>query len=182
MGEEYAEDSPFLYFVSHSDKDLIKAVQEGRKNEFKEFGFGDDVPDPQDENTFNECKLHWQERNNGHHKIILDWYKELIRMRKQFPSLKNFQKRDIHAQTINEKAFALFRHTGGIEEKLIGLFNLSEEEISYTISLTGSGEKILDSKESRWSTDKKHAPHPNKIENKQTILLEPLSVVVYSFK
>ena len=33
MGEEYAEEAPFLYFVSHGDADLIRAVREGRKLE-----------------------------------------------------------------------------------------------------------------------------------------------------
>ncbi|MBD3290350.1 malto-oligosyltrehalose trehalohydrolase, partial [candidate division KSB1 bacterium] len=37
MGEEYGESSPFLYFVSHGDPNLIKAVREGRKSEFKSF-------------------------------------------------------------------------------------------------------------------------------------------------
>jgi maltooligosyltrehalose trehalohydrolase len=37
MGEEYGEDNPFYYFVSHSDKLLIEQVREGRKDEFKAF-------------------------------------------------------------------------------------------------------------------------------------------------
>src|SRR5690606_11120944 len=56
MGEEYGEDQPFLYFVSHTDPELVKAVQEGRRNEFKSFEWGDDVPDPQAEETFNRSK------------------------------------------------------------------------------------------------------------------------------
>jgi maltooligosyltrehalose trehalohydrolase len=51
MGEEYAEESPFLYFVSHSDRDLIKAIQEGRKEEFKNYKWSTEPPDPQDEKT-----------------------------------------------------------------------------------------------------------------------------------
>ncbi|MEJ2051114.1 MAG: malto-oligosyltrehalose trehalohydrolase, partial [Calditrichota bacterium] len=31
MGQEYGEEAPFLYFVSHSDPDLIQAVREGRE-------------------------------------------------------------------------------------------------------------------------------------------------------
>jgi 1,4-alpha-glucan branching enzyme len=37
MGEEYGEDSPFLYFVSHTDQDLVEAVRQGRKREFADF-------------------------------------------------------------------------------------------------------------------------------------------------
>ncbi len=37
MGEEYAEPNPFLYFVSHTDPDLVEAVRKGRKAEFAAF-------------------------------------------------------------------------------------------------------------------------------------------------
>ena len=47
MGEEYAEDSPFLYFVSHQDQDLIKSVRNGRKAEFAAFKWRGEPPDPQ---------------------------------------------------------------------------------------------------------------------------------------
>ena len=34
MGEEYGETSPFLYFVSHKDPELIEMVRKGRREEF----------------------------------------------------------------------------------------------------------------------------------------------------
>ena len=46
MGEEYGEESPFLYFVSHSDPALVRAVREGRKNEFKAFSWQQGPPRP----------------------------------------------------------------------------------------------------------------------------------------
>ncbi|MGN6637275.1 MAG: malto-oligosyltrehalose trehalohydrolase, partial [Mucilaginibacter sp.] len=61
MGEEWSAQSPFQYFVSHSDKELIKAVQKGRREEFKEFHAEGETPDPQSEDTFNRSKLNWSE-------------------------------------------------------------------------------------------------------------------------
>src|SRR3984957_7213085 len=58
MGEEYGETSHFLYFTSHSDRDLIEAVRRGRHEEFAAFGWHADVPDPQEETTFANSKLH----------------------------------------------------------------------------------------------------------------------------
>ena len=52
MGEEYGEEIPFLYFISHSDSDLIKAVREGRREEFKDFRWEGEPPDPQSINAF----------------------------------------------------------------------------------------------------------------------------------
>ena len=180
MGEEYADESPFLYFVSHSDKELINAVQEGRKKEFEAFGFGEHSADPQDENTFNQCKLQWNNRNKGHHGIILNWHKELINIRNSLLPLQDFEKRNMEARVINEKAFVLFRHTAGMEQTVFCLFNFSEHEVQYVISSKGSFKKNLDSKESQWSQYQSTALHPNKVQTNQSISLLPLSVVVYS--
>lgn len=45
MGEEYGEMAPFLYFVSHSQQDLIEAVRAGRRREFPELVARGDFPD-----------------------------------------------------------------------------------------------------------------------------------------
>lgn len=62
MGEEYGEDIPFLYFVSHSDPDLVKAVREGRKHEFRSFRWEGEPPDPQDTETFLRSEIVWGKR------------------------------------------------------------------------------------------------------------------------
>ena len=59
MGEEYGETNPFLYFISHTDPELVKAVQEGRKKEFKAFKWAGNIPDPQSEETFLSSCLSW---------------------------------------------------------------------------------------------------------------------------
>lgn len=183
MGEEYADDSPFFYFVSHSDKKLIKAVREGRKKEFEHFGFDESVPDPQDKNTFSQCKLNWGQRNEGQHRTILNWYKELIRLRKTFAALKNFEKKDVRAEIINENAFVLFRHTAAKEEGIICLFNFSEEKINYTPAIKKAVHKILDSKENRWmpGRNQKSLQHADTIKSNNDFELLPVSVVVYSY-
>ena len=85
MGEEFAETRPFQYFVSHSDKALIKAVREGRKKEFRYFfkEEQEEFPDPQDEETFERSKLDWNFRRNPFQNHMLEYYKLLITLRKQ---------------------------------------------------------------------------------------------------
>ena len=82
MGEEWATSSPFLYFADHDDEDMRKAVAEGRKNDFAAFGFGDEVPNPEDMETFDKSKLNWDEQNEGKHAEMLAWTKKLIHMRR----------------------------------------------------------------------------------------------------
>jgi maltooligosyltrehalose trehalohydrolase len=81
MGEEYDEPAPFLYFTSYGDPTLARAVSEGRKKEFQDFA-GIDVPDPQDEATFQLSRLHWEMANDAND--MLRWYRALIDLRKRY--------------------------------------------------------------------------------------------------
>src|SRR5436190_9075468 len=76
MGEEYGDDAPFLYFISHSDEELIELVRRGRKKEFEHFGWETDPPDPYDERTFLQSKLQWKKIGDTKHAAIHRWYKE----------------------------------------------------------------------------------------------------------
>jgi maltooligosyltrehalose trehalohydrolase len=182
MGEEYGDDTPFYYFVSHSDPALVEAVRQGRKEEFKDFGFTSEPPDAQDEKTFNDSKIHWEKRKEGQHQIILQWHKELIQLRRSHPALKNFEKKDVKVLAL-ENAFILIRQTADAEKQLVGLFNLSSQEIPCSFP-DGKGQykKILDSKDSQWLTEANGAyqPAPMHIEPGQMLPLLPYSVVVYN--
>ncbi len=92
MGEEYGEQAPFLYFTSHTDPDLAQAVSKGRKEEFKEYEWEGEAPDPQDEQTFLHSRLDQSQRGEGQHRVLLDFYTELIRLRKTVPALGHLDK------------------------------------------------------------------------------------------
>ena len=179
MGEEYADDTPFYYFVSHSDPDLVEAVRKGRKEEFKDSGFNTEPPDAQDEKTFQDSVIQWEKRNQGKYRIMLEWHKELIRMRQTLPALKNFEKKNISAEPLNEDGLMLIRRSGS--EQLIAFFNFSENELSYTIpASTANAKKILDSKEKKWiENETEEIISPEEIKPNQTFSLQPLSVAVY---
>ncbi len=90
QGEEFNASSPFLFFTNVSDAGLGKAITEGRKREFAEFGWkADKIPDPQSVDTFLKSKLKWEEIKDEPHKSMLEWYKSLIQLRKTHPELKN---------------------------------------------------------------------------------------------
>ena len=71
MGEEYGEDNPFLYFADYSDPDLARAVRQGRREEFRAFGWEGEVPDPLDAGTFAASKIEWEKRLPGQGKDIV---------------------------------------------------------------------------------------------------------------
>ena len=82
MGEEWATSSPFLYFADHEDEEMRRKVAEGRKKEFAAFGFSEDIPDPEDQKTYEMSKLKWEEQQEGKHAEMLSWVKKLIKLRR----------------------------------------------------------------------------------------------------
>ncbi|OBF65787.1 malto-oligosyltrehalose trehalohydrolase [Mycobacterium sp. 852002-51971_SCH5477799-a] len=88
MGEEYAASTPFQFFSSHPEPELAKATAEGRKAEFAEHGWdADEIPDPQDPQTFARCKLDWNEVDTGEHARLHRLYRDLIALRRNHPDM-----------------------------------------------------------------------------------------------
>jgi maltooligosyltrehalose trehalohydrolase len=81
MGEEYDEANPFQFFTSYGDPELAKAVNKGRKQEFKDFGWNE-IPDPQDPATFERSRLNWSLATGDNE--MLRWYHALLELRRQF--------------------------------------------------------------------------------------------------
>jgi maltooligosyltrehalose trehalohydrolase len=83
MGEEWGASTPFQFFSSHPEPELARATAEGRKNEFADHGWdADDIPDPQDPQTFQRSKLDWSELDTGEHARLLRIYRDLIALRR----------------------------------------------------------------------------------------------------
>jgi maltooligosyltrehalose trehalohydrolase len=93
MGQEYGETAPFQFFTDYGDPALQQAVRDGRRKEFEHFvAFGGEVPDPQDEETFQRSKLQWSKISGqwavgsgqeNPHMEMLEWYRKLIALRRE---------------------------------------------------------------------------------------------------
>ena len=84
QGEEWAASTPFQYFTDLGDAHLRKAVTNGRRREFRAFGWpADRVPDPQAPATFQRSMLRWDEvRRRGARTHAGPGTGELIRIRR----------------------------------------------------------------------------------------------------
>jgi maltooligosyltrehalose trehalohydrolase len=88
MGEEWGSSHPFQFFTSYPEPELARATAEGRRAEFAHHGWDtDDVPDPQDPQTFTRSKLDWREADMGEHARLRDVYQRLITLRHTEPDL-----------------------------------------------------------------------------------------------
>ena len=133
MGEEYAEESPFQYFASFDDKKLLSLVQEGRKNEFREFKKDADPPDPASEETFERSKLKWDYLEDELKRCMLAYYKKLIALRKEQPLLKPGNRDHIHATELaDKKTIAIVCQNN--KEHLVALMNFNKENVTIEIS------------------------------------------------
>ncbi len=83
MGEEYGEQRPFRFFTDHRDPQIADATREGRRHEFGRFSefAGDDLPDPQDEQTFLASKLD----RTAADQELRSFYRRLLELRRSLP-------------------------------------------------------------------------------------------------
>ncbi|VTR98239.1 malto-oligosyltrehalose trehalohydrolase [Tuwongella immobilis] len=181
MGEEYAEPSPFYYFVSHGDADLIEAVRAGRRREFAEFAADEDFPDPQSELIFERSRLQWLKAGHGRNLIMWAFYRELIALRKRNAVLRT-PDRDRCEVIGGEpgRAIRLRRWQGDAdqphEELLIGL-NASRDPVQLEWP-AGTWTQILDADERLW---RGRGPlQPATVTGGTTTTMHPWGVVVYA--
>ncbi len=180
MGEEYGEKAPFLYFVSHSDPALIEAVRKGRADEFRAFRWEGAPLDPQSEETFRRCKLHWDERNEGKHGVLRAFYKELLRLRRELPALASLDIQGLRA-TAHEKSDVLVvrrPHEGG-EAVMAFQFGAEPARVPFPLS-RGSWVKLIDSADERWAGPGSSAPAAVHSQGEISLPLHPKSFVVYA--
>jgi len=151
MGEEYGEETQFLYFVSHSDPALVEAVRKGRREEFQTFTWKKEPPDPQDEDTFRTSKLQWEKRENGKHQILLNFYQYLIGLRKKLPSLGSCNKENLEVYAFEEEK-VLCMQRWKKQDRVFCIFNFNTTDVKLRLAFPeGTWEKIVDSSDVNWT-------------------------------
>ncbi len=114
MGQEWACSSPFRFFTDHNPQ-LGRLVTEGRRREFRHFSaFADEkrretIPDPQALATFEASRLNWEERQREPHRGTWQLYRELVRLRREEPALRNTAAGSFRAWPVGENAIVLHR-------------------------------------------------------------------------
>jgi maltooligosyltrehalose trehalohydrolase len=145
MGEEWGATSPFQYFISHTDPELVMAVRRGRKAEFASFHHDTEFPDPQSEETFARCKLQWGEIEEERHQAILNYYTALIALRKRQPALRNLNRQQMHV-TVDAGKQLLTVHRWHGESHVFCIMNFSQNKQQTMITHQyGALKKLFDS-------------------------------------
>lgn len=177
MGEEYGEEAPFVYFISHSDPVLIEAVRRGRKEEFKSFQWKGEPLDPQDRYTFLKSKINWDKRKSGHNKILLDFYKHLIKLRRETPALSNLDKDSLDVDGFEESKILCIKRWKD-NSNIFCIFNFHELDMNFIFSLSENNwQKSIDSSDSAWNGP--GSLLPEKIKGGEELTLRGRSFAMY---
>ena len=179
MGEDYGETAPFQYFVSHSDPAIVDAVRKGRAEEFADFRWSGDLPDPQDERTFLRSKLSWDLRQKGNHRILLDFHKELFRLRREVRALRRLDRNSQEVHLLAEGKTILARRWDENSE-VFAAYHFGEGSPRSQLPIpNGRWTRILDSADSKWEGPGSDVPEIMVSNGRVELRLNPWSIVLY---
>lgn len=149
MGEEFGADTPFPFFVSHSNEQILEGTRQGRLHEFSRQGWDhDEVPDPGNEDTYTSAKLSWtftDEQQQVH-----DAYKRLIQLRREH----GCNREDLRTLEVDNGEKWLTMADGSDDGTVVLAANFSDEPVtvpvggtllySFTDPQVGADETVLD--------------------------------------
>jgi maltooligosyltrehalose trehalohydrolase len=148
MGEEWGSKTPFPFFCDF-EGDLADAVRKGRRREYAwaYSKYGNEVPDPLDQATFQSAVLDWDARNESVGRKRLALVRELLAIRRQeiVPRLAGAAFGEAHAAD-NGLLTAHWRM--GDNARLHLLANLSDRAAAHQAGTAGTliwGSDITDS-------------------------------------
>ncbi len=137
--------SPFIPLLG-----LIEGIRQGRKKEFEKFRWKADPADPQREETYALSKIDWNKRVSGDHHILLNFYRELIRLRKKIAALSHLDKESMTVWG-DDKSKVIMVERWHRESRVLSIINTHSRDVSF-MPVTDDHEwkKIMDSSESKW--------------------------------
>lgn len=171
MGEEYGETRPFQYFVSHSDPGLIEGVRQGRREEFKSFGWPEDqIPDPQGEQVFQDSILSW-DWSDPHRAALRSLYQTLIQLRRHWPPLLDLQLEAIAVTPLETEKTLIVERPG-----LWFALNFSPNSVTIPAP-AGTWEQKLDTAAPQWQGSGSTAP--DRCSGGTEVAIPPHAAILY---
>jgi maltooligosyltrehalose trehalohydrolase len=178
MGEEYGETAPFRYFISHSNRALIRAVRDGRRAEASAFGWRGRPPDPQAAVSFESSRLNRALMYQPRHRLLREFYRKLIRLRRTVPALVSARGDAIQVLAHRAQAVLLVRYLDGGGQLLVA-FNYSDKAATVTAAVSpGRWRKLLDSASRKWGGPGSRVPDEVRSASTVTLNLPEKSVLV----
>ncbi len=184
MGDEYGETAEFEYFISYEDQGLIDAVRKGR---VETFGFlmppGTEPSDPAREATFLKSKLNHALRETGVHRVLLEYHKTLIGLRKSIPALADPNKLRLEVSG-HVPQLVLYVRRWKDDSQIFAVMSFNTEPATVTLPVPGGKwKKRFDSSDPRWDKDsdlsKKAKAQTLSSSGELELLVQPYALALY---
>ena len=126
QGQEFGATAPFLYFADHKPE-LAQAVQKGRAEFVKQFpSLGSAaaqarMPVPHDPQTFERCKLNWDERDSNDQWLRL--HRDLLALRRSDAAFRAQDAGAIDGAVLGPELFVLRYTTSKLEDERLLVVN-----------------------------------------------------------
>ncbi|MFD2966084.1 malto-oligosyltrehalose trehalohydrolase [Sphingobacterium bambusae] len=157
MGEEWGAQTPFQYFVSHGDDELIEAVRKGRKQEFSEFHASGEPPDPQAISTYRDSILDWKEMESAYGQQNLSYYKALLHLRKTLLSAVEWSREQFSVKHDQDRE-TITLHIQTQERDLLCIFNFSSHKQEVPLRENTTWSVLWNSDDESWGGNSKMDP------------------------
>jgi maltooligosyltrehalose trehalohydrolase len=147
MGEEHGETAPFPYFVSHTDPELVAAVQRGRAEEFPPGPGAPPPPDPAAEETFASAVVAQDRTPEG--KALLGWYARLLQLRRDEPALTALD-REATAAGVDEPAQSLVLTRDHPDGAVVAVMHFGDGQVDVPLPRAARWTVLADSAGGPW--------------------------------
>jgi maltooligosyltrehalose trehalohydrolase len=179
MGEEYGETAPFPFFIEHGNPDLVEAIRRGRREKCGGSQWQGEMPDPQDERTFQRARLRHELKHQGQHRTLRAFYKQLLEQRKGLAPLAQLSKDQQEVIGFNrEQMLVVRRWHEGEEVLLVANLGIYPTTVRFAAP-RGEWVKLLDSAEPRWHGDGPVLPERSECGGQMTLTSAARSLGVY---
>jgi maltooligosyltrehalose trehalohydrolase len=158
---------------------LVEAVRRGRRQEFEAFEWKGEPPDPQDEETFLRSRLNRSLGGEGHHAVLFEFYKELLRLRKTIAALANLSKEHMEVLAFEDDQ-VLFLHRWSGSSEVFAVFNFGDAEAAVAVRVSeGRWRRLLDSADERWQGKGTSIPDLPPSRGEVALTLSPMSLALF---
>ena len=186
MGEEWGARSPFLYFTSHTDPELGRAVRRGRMEEYESLVRGEGetestlggFSDPQSEITFVRSKLDWEVLGRRPHAGMLAFYRDLLAARRAHAPLSNCDKTRTRVRFDERRRWLAVGRGDETGARATLLCNLSPDAQPVP-SAEGAWRLALWSGDERYDGDASHAAPPERLDGGRAVELDGWGAALY---
>jgi maltooligosyltrehalose trehalohydrolase len=138
------------------------------------------MADPQDEGTFLRSILNWELRAEGHHRLLRNFYRELLRLRRNLPALFRLDKDALEVTEFEDTKVILLRRWNA-SSHILAVLHFDDEVSQIALPVpAGSWKRTLDSAEVGWGGTGSQGADVLVSSGEVQMSLSPWAVVVYT--